>query len=233
VDAADPEPVMGASEADLSLEPEFREAKAPVVDSAPILPDRDEPPLGEEPPSMPHGEPAPEPQPAFVRQAHRRAFWRRPWVRVGLGAVVLVLMGLLVLQAMYLWRDQLASRMPASKPALHALCGRLDCEIVPPRPIDDVVIDSSVLLRRSPGLYSFNVVIRNKSGLEVAAPSLELTLTDHQDQVLVRRVLLPAEWPRPIETLPPGAEWALQFDLALAELSDQVMTGYRAILFYP
>ncbi len=224
---------MGASEADLSLEPEFREATAPGVDSAPILPDRDDPPLREEPPSIAHAEPSPEPQPAFVRQAQRRAFWRRPWIRWGLGAWVLVLMGLLILQAVYLWRDQIASRMPVTQPALQALCGQVDCDIAPPRQIDDVVIDSSVLLRRSPGLYSFNVVIRNRSGLEVAAPSLELTLTDSQDQVLVRRVLLPAEWPRPTETLAPGAEWALQFDLALADLSDQVMTGYRAILFYP
>jgi len=96
-----------------------------------------------------------------------------------------------------------------------------------------VVIDSSVLLRRAPGIYVFNVVLRNQSVLQVASPAIELTLTDIHDQVLVRRVLLPHEWPRPSPTLAPGAEWALQFELAFDGVEGRVMTGYRAILFYP
>ena len=172
-------------------------------------------------------------QPSFVRQAERRAFWRKPWVRGVLALGVLALAAALLLQAGVHWRDTVAVRVPAAKPALEAVCAPLDCAVEPPRQLDHIVIDSSVLLRRSPGRYSFNVVIRNTSDVEVTAPALELTLTDINDQVLVRRVLLPAEWPKPIATMGPGMEWAVPFDLALEDLSDQVMTGYRAILFYP
>lgn len=184
-------------------------------------------------PDLSPPETGPQPVPSFVRQAQRRAFWRQPWVRAGLLLLVLLLLALLGAQVAHHWRDQLASRVPASRPVLETLCDSLACEVASPRQLDEVVIDSSVLLRRAPGRYSFNVVVRNKSDLEVAAPALELTLTALNDEVLVRRVLLPHEWPRPVETLPPGAEWPVQFDLALDAPSDQVMTGYRAILFYP
>ena len=222
--------------------------EAPVADPAPIEPEpipavqepetepEPEPPVIEPPSVSPDVLPVeaePQPLPSFVRQAQRRAFWRKPWVRAGLVLLVLSLFTLLGTQAAYHWRDQLASRVPASRPALETLCDSLACEVTSPRQLDEVVIDSSVLLRRAPGRYSFNVVVRNKSTLEVAAPALELTLTALNDEVLVRRVLLPHEWPRPVDTLPPGAEWPVQFDLALDGPSDQVMTGYRAILFYP
>jgi adenosine kinase len=70
-----------------------------------------------------------------------------------------------------------------------------------------VVIEGSVLLRRAPDRYTFHLVVRNHADIEIAAPALELTLTDAQDRVLVRRVWLPAEWPQPRATLAPGQEW--------------------------
>lgn len=201
---------------------------------APAQAPRSEPSGRHEPAHPPAFAAEPDPyQPSFVRQAERRAFWRRPWVRVGLAALVLVLLGLLALQASLHWRDSLAARVPDAQPALEKICAPLECAVAPPRQLEDVVIDSSVLLRRAPGRYTFNVVVRNASALEVATPALELTLTDIHDQVLVRRVLPPQEWPEPRATLAPGAEWPVQFELELASPEAQVMTGYRAILFYP
>ncbi|TDQ45306.1 zinc-ribbon and DUF3426 domain-containing protein [Tepidicella xavieri] len=202
---------------------------APTTEPLAPSPSADTPAVSPPPPI----EEAPPPLPSFVRQAQRRAFWRRPVVRGALWACSLALMGLLAAQASFHWRDQLASRVPSTRPALETLCDSLACEVSAPRQPDEVVIDSSVLLRRAAGRYSFNVVIRNKSRVEVAAPALELTLTAINDEVLVRRVLLPEEWPRPLQTLAPGAEWPVQFELALDGPTDQVMTGYRAILFYP
>jgi len=172
-------------------------------------------------------------EPSFVRQAQRRALWRRPWIRGSLLLLVLALAALLAWQVAVDSRDQLASHLPPTRPILDTLCAPLECKVEPPRQLEDIVIDSSILLRRAHGQYSFNVVIRNRSDREVAMPAIELTLTDIQDQVLVRRVLLPAEWPRSADTLGPGAEWPLQFDLALDHPKDRVMTGFRAILFYP
>jgi hypothetical protein len=105
--------------------------------------------------------------------------------------------------------------------------------MAPPRRPEDVVIEGSVLLRRAPDRYSFHLVVRNHADVEIAAPALELTLTDIQDQVLVRRVWLPTEWPQPRATLAPGQEWPLQFELAFDHPQAARMTGYRAVLFYP
>jgi predicted Zn finger-like uncharacterized protein len=189
-----------------------------------------------EPPTEPSLEQplrADEPLPSFVRQAQRRAFWRRPWVRWSLGLVLVLLTAVLGVQAALHWRDPLAAHAPQAQPALETLCAPVDCKVEPPRQLEHIVIDSSVLLRREPGRYTFNVVVRNTASVELTAPALELTLTDLQDQVVVRRVLLPHEWPEPRATLAPGAEWPVQFELELDAPQAQVMTGYRAILFYP
>jgi len=171
--------------------------------------------------------------PSFVRQARRRAYWQHPLLRVVLALLVLALALVLGLQAAHHWRAPVLRELPALQPVLQAVCETLDCQQALPSGPNEVVIDSSVLLRRAPGLYVFNVVLRNQSALQVASPAIELTLTDIHDQVLVRRVLLPQEWPRPSATLAPGAEWALQFELAFDGIEGRVMTGFRAILFYP
>jgi len=171
--------------------------------------------------------------PSFVRKAQRQALWRRPAVRLLLLVAVAALALLLGLQAATQWRAPLTRAVPATQPVLEALCQTLDCQQALPTNPNDVVIDSSVLLRLGPGMYGFHVVLRNQTALEVASPAIELTLTDIHDQVLVRRVLLPHEWPRPTASLPAGAEWSLQFELAFDGIEGRVMTGYRAILFYP
>lgn len=176
---------------------------------------------------------APAQEPSFVRQARRRAFWRRPVVRVILALLALGLAALLAGQIAWVWRDTLAARYPAARPALAAFCDRLGCTIAPPRRPQDVLIEGSVLLRRAPDRYSFHLVVRNHADTEVAAPALELTLTDLQDQVLVRRVWTPDAWPQPLERLAPGAEWPLQLELAFDHPDAARMTGYRAVLFYP
>lgn len=200
-------------------EPELASEPVPPRESLP----ESEPPLQADEP----------PLPSFVRQAQRRAFWRRPGVRWGLALVSVLLAVVLGMQAALHWRDPLAAHAPQTQPALETLCAPMDCKVEPPRQLEHIVIDSSVLLRREPGRYTFNVVVRNTAAVDLTTPALELTLTDLQDQVVVRRVLLPHEWPEPRATLAPGAEWPVQFELELETPQAQVMTGYRAILFYP
>ncbi|WP_029462362.1 DUF3426 domain-containing protein [Serpentinimonas barnesii] len=236
-------PPMAALQPDTLPDAHVTETLAPEpVRPEPPLP---EPALPEPPPAPPLHDPEPSsasegpqgsalpPLPSFVRKAQRQAFWRRPATRLLLLVTVTVLALLLGLQAVYQWRAPIAREIPAAQPVLESLCQTFDCQQTLPASPNDVVIDSSVLLRLGPGLYGFQLVLRNQSALEVASPAIELTLTDIHDQVLVRRVLLPHEWPRPTATLAAGAEWSLQFELAFEGIEGRVMTGYRAILFYP
>jgi len=197
----------------------------PIVHAAPPMPDTA---MRAADPHDPDDRP-----PSFVRQAQRRARWQRPWVRAVLWLVSLALLGVLAVQMAVHWRSWVAAQTPVAKPALEALCAPVDCVVEPPRQLDDLVIDSSVLVLQSPGRYAFSIVVRNRATVEMVAPALELTLTNAQDQVVARRVIPADQWPEPRTTIAPGAEWSVRFDLELAAPQDQVMTGYRALLFYP
>jgi len=177
-------------------------------------------------------EPETEPKPSFVREAERRAFWRRPAVQAVGGVFALLLGVTLLFQVALHWRETLTVRYPASATWLQQACQLAGCYAGAPRAIEQVSIDSSALLRRSAGSYAFDMVVKNAAQVDVATPALELTLTDANDQVLVRRVLAPSDWPEPRETLAPG-DRAVRLDLLLDGPEAAVMTGYRAVLFYP
>jgi hypothetical protein len=171
-------------------------------------------------------------QVSFVRQARRKAFWRRPFVRFGLALVVLLLATLLVLQAAYQERDRLASLQPQLRPALARMCELLQCTIAAPRQIDAIVIDSSGFNRLRGENYRLSFNVRNTARMRVATPSLELTLTDAQDQPLVRRVLSPAELGGD-PSMPPGTDWSGAAGVVVAPGNAGQVAGYRLLAFYP
>ncbi len=170
---------------------------------------------------------------SFVRQAERRAFWRRPAVRATQGMLALALLVSLALYWVVVERDRLAASQPAWQPALQALCRPLGCALAPLREIESVLIDSTALRRRSEGRYVFDVTLRNTGRWPVAVPALELTLTDIADQVLVRRVFPASDWVGDRMVLPPGSDLPVRLELSLDALEARTMTGYRALLFYP
>lgn len=172
-------------------------------------------------------------EPGFVRQARRRAFWHSPGVRAVLSLLAVGLAGLLAAQWALHERDQLAARQPQLLPLLTQLCAPLGCEVGPVRRIDAVVIDSSTLARRLGNFYAFEVVLKNTADTAVATPALELSLTDTRDQVIVRRVFLPAELPGTPPQLPAQGTVPVSLRLAISETGPLTMAGYRALLFYP
>jgi predicted Zn finger-like uncharacterized protein len=173
-----------------------------------------------------------DPQPAFLRQAQRAARWRHPAVRAGLALVaVLASVGLLA-QVGLTYRDQIAARSPLLQPAIEALCSVQGCKIAPPRQIDALSVDSSGLVRvEGTALYKFNVVLRNRSPLQLALPSLDLTLTDGRGAVIARRVVSPQALGAERPTMPSLGELPLQATLATAD--NQPISGYTVEIFYP
>ena len=68
----------------------------------------------------------------------------------------------------------------------------------------------------------------------MALPALELTLTDGQDQPIVRRVLLPGDLAPNPGVIGPAAEWSGSLALAIAANgSNARIAGYRLLAFYP
>jgi predicted Zn finger-like uncharacterized protein len=170
---------------------------------------------------------------SFVREARRQAFWRRPLMRTVMALFSLLLTGALVLQVAVHERDRLAALEPQLKPWLMRLCVHLNCTVGVPRQIESVVIDSSTFNRVRNDVFRLGFMIRNTSGLEVATPAVEVTLTDTQDQPVVRRVFLPAEIGAEL-SLPPKGEWNAVLNMGVdAQGAAARVSGYRLLAFYP
>jgi predicted Zn finger-like uncharacterized protein len=169
---------------------------------------------------------------SFVVQARRQAFWRRPLVRAMLALAGLLLAGLLALQYAVYDRDRLAAMQPGLRALLDPVCARLGCTLGPPRQIE--AIDSSSFNRMRGDAYRLSFTLKNNAQVPVAAPAMELTLTDTLDQAVLRRVLTPEELGAASPVIPAGADWSGSVSLAVASLPGASrIAGYRLLAFYP
>ena len=170
---------------------------------------------------------------SFVRQARRRAMWRRPGMRLALfmalTALALALLGQMALHH----RSWLAARVPVARGALQLLCQPLGCTVEPYRLLDAVVIDSSGFVRTGGNTFSLSFGLRNTADLPVATPSLELTLSNAEGKTVLRRVLPPAEQGGPDE-MAARSEFASTVALTVDESAQPAsIMGYRLTAFYP
>jgi predicted Zn finger-like uncharacterized protein len=170
---------------------------------------------------------------SFVRQARRKAFWRRPFVRIALAFVSLALAALLLAQLAYQDRDRLALAEPALRPALQEMCRLLQCTLGPPRQIEAIVIESSGFNRLRNDTFRLAFTLRNTARVPVATPAMELTITDSQDQAIARRVLTPAELGAGDQAIAAAGEWSRSVGLVLDTGGTARVAGYRLLAFYP
>jgi predicted Zn finger-like uncharacterized protein len=144
---------------------------------------------------------------------------------VATGVLVLALL----IQFLLSQRNWLGAEEPALRPMLSALCA---CEVTWPLEPDAVLIESSSFTEHPQGGYTVQLRLKNTQHHPVAMPVLELSLTDLQDQVLVRRVFKAEELSGKDHVLAlRDVRLTLNFDL-----DDKVskrITGFRAFVFYP
>jgi hypothetical protein len=163
------------------------------------------------------------PLPAALRP--RRAVW------IALAVVLLLALGV---QVTLHTRDRLAAAAPALQPVLQALCAPLQCSVQPLRRIDAVVIDGSAFMTLGELGYRLSLTLRNRAPHAVALPAVVLSLTDIQEQAVVRRVLLPEELGTPPSALSAHGEWSTSVDLQMADNAGRArVVGYRLDAFYP
>ncbi|AOZ07561.1 DUF3426 domain-containing protein [Cupriavidus malaysiensis] len=177
--------------------------------------------------------------PDFLRHARAhetpraRGAGRRAWLLAG---VVVLAIGAAA-QATYLARSQLAGRFPALRPALEWACAPLGCTVAPWRDLDALRIDSSQLQKQEEGgdTYVLSVTLRNQGRATTALPAIELVMTDLQDQLLLRRVLQPAEYLSPAQRAfaQYGMRAGTELSVRVRFRSQQAAANYRVLLFYP
>ncbi len=184
---------------------------------------------------------------SFVRDARRKALWRRPVVRAVLVMCSVLLGFALLLQVLVQQRDQVAALRPDLKPVLQTLCEQLHCDVGPVRKIESVVIDSSSFNRMDADSFRLSFSLKNTGGTPVAMPSLEVTLTDMQEQAVIRRVLTPAQFGAPGAMLASGSDFTgfVVMQILAAEAANSAggssvsggnsprVAGYRLLAFYP
>ena len=156
----------------------------------------------------------------------KRRSW--PWA---IAAFLLLL--ILLAQAAYWFRVDLAARLPVLKPVLLGYCGILKCSVPLPQHTDLIDIESSELQAdpANESQITLNALLRNRASYAQAFPNLELTLNDPQDQPLARRLFTPADYLPPSESpvlgLLPNHELGLKLHLDTADLKP---SGYRLVL---
>lgn len=177
---------------------------------------------------------------SFVRKARSQEFWSRTGIRVTLALLAVLLGLLLAIQVGVHDRDRLAAAHPTLRPWLARLCEPFKCRIAPSRQIDAIVIDSSSFNKLRADDYRLNFTLKNQANNPVAMPALELTLTDDQDQPVVRRVLLPAELGTHPGVIAATSEWSGSLALTLSAAGNgndngnaARISGYRLLAFYP
>jgi len=182
-------------------------------------------------PSADGSEPAPV---SFMGDSDQVSSWAKPPVRMALYLCTLILVLGLAFQVIIQERDQIAAREPRAKPWLMALCAPLKCTVSPLRRIESIAIDSSSFARIGGNSYRLKFVLKNSAAIALAAPAMELTLTDSLDQPVLRRVFLPSDLGASSDALAAGAEWSASVAVALQTVDpvDRVL-GYRLLAFYP
>lgn len=184
----------------------------------------------------PQVEPVPDPalqEVSFVRDAQRKALWQRPQIRRVLMAACAVLLMLLGLQWILHERDRIAAFEPRTRGLLQGLCVPLRCTVAPLRQIESILVDSSSFRKVRDNVYQLNLTIKNAAPVALAMPSVELALTDTQDQPVLRRVLFPADLGA-AAVLAAGAEWTGAIPVSVADGATVArIAGYRVLAFYP
>ncbi|MDB5879016.1 MAG: hypothetical protein JWQ41_2430 [Variovorax sp.] len=191
------------------------------------------------PESSPGGEPSgfatlDQPEGTFKRWLRRiPGLDRLPLRTISAGALVL-----LGAQMVYQSRDAIAAQRPSLQPALTAMCKAAGCALSPLRQIDSITIDGASFARDPGGEgYQLAFTLRNRAAIPLAMPAVEVTLLDTQEQAVVRRVLLPADFNAP-EVLAANTERSTMLPLAISPAPVSVpalapVAGYGIAAFYP
>lgn len=150
-----------------------------------------------------------------------------------IGCVLALLV--LVAQLGFVFRQQLSQEFPALRPKYLALCAHLQCTLPLPREAQLLRSEYSELtfIPNNPKLIQLNATLRNLAAFEQELPKLELTLTDENEKVIVRKIFTAQQYllqnERVQNSIEANEEVHAFLQLDLGELHS---TGYSLHWFY-
>lgn len=158
------------------------------------------------------------------------------WKVLGYVLLSLLLLALLLLQAAYFLRADLAALAPDTRPLLEEMCAQLDCTVPLPRQLDKRAIVASSLEHDAERAahVRLTVLLANRSGTVQAWPHLLLSLLDLQEAPVAIKTFPPSVYlPSGLKEetgMGAGSETEVRLELELGKLQ---AAGYIVDLVYP
>lgn len=143
---------------------------------------------------------------------------------------------LLVLSIQGIWyeKDRLYAWHAVWRPSLQQMCLWAGCEIHPWRDTEALTIESSAFVKVHGDVYRLQLDMRSHSEVDLELPAIELSLTDSQDTVLVRKVIPVDQIWNDQRVLP--AHGLVSADVVIGLQwpdAEKTMSGYKVFAFYP
>ncbi|MGL4602779.1 MAG: DUF3426 domain-containing protein [Iodobacter sp.] len=152
-------------------------------------------------------------------------------------AIMAVILGLsLTGQMIYQQRTAISMELPWLRPKLISACQTLGCTMPLPQNAELLRSEWSELsyVPEFPSIIQLNATLRNLAQYEQALPLLEVTLTDDQERVVLKKVFKPAEYL--ISQEKNRRQFNAQDDLRAflqIDLGELHSTAYSIYWFYP
>lgn len=149
-------------------------------------------------------------------------------------------LGLLLIQLAYVYRNDIATQIPAFRPAVDAMCAKLGCEVSLRRYIERISVSVIAFERHAsptqegqPVEMSLKFSLRNRLNQAQPWPDLSLELTDASGTVVLRKRMRPHEYlPAQLADKPFAANQDVSLILPVAVTGLQI-NGYTLKPFFP
>jgi predicted Zn finger-like uncharacterized protein len=171
----------------------------------------------------------------FLNKSKSSKKTSKPFTQLIIGILSVILIITALFQVIYHLRIKIAAEYPQFKPLLVKACIHLRCSIDLPRNLDLITIGDSDMQEDDnyESVINFSSSLKNSANYAQAYPNIELTLTDFNDQIAIKKLLLPKDYvakDRKIEDGIPANEVTL-IHLPL-RVEDAEVAGYRMQLHY-
>ena len=162
--------------------------------------------------------------------------WTLAWLS---GSIVLLVV--LLGQLIFIYRDDLASSVPALRPVLEQVCRPLNCEVGYTKRIERIfIVGSSLQMASSQRADSANehdyllrLTLQNRYDQAQPWPNLMVALSDPSGTVVVRESLAPSQYlPSTLSERPFGAQEEASLEVPL-RVKGSPISGFEIDKFFP
>lgn len=138
-------------------------------------------------------------------------------------------------QAIYHLRVKIAAEHPQFKPLLVKACAHLNCTVDLPKELDLITIGDSDMQEDDnfKSVINFSSSLKNNANYPQAYPDIELTLTNADDQVAIKKLITPKDYLSADKKIEDGlpAHEVNPIKLTLY-VNEATVAGYRILLVY-